>query len=226
MSFLNYVTEKEMAQRIKNVNRYQALRRNFPLNQLSVYKPNLSINNLSAMIRGKTYTNKDREFYNIVQKYNEAKKDYEYYLKKTVKFLMSKGMTLSLNSLQMARNAEAAASNKRINTIPMPNKLKNNKNAITGQRFKYGVPYVEVKSGNNVHYYPKNEFQYWYNLRKKKDREVRNLFTKLPLNKRKIRMVVFEIPLNIQNKANSLQKTRAARIIQTAFRKYRWTLPN
>ena len=112
----------------------------------------------------------------------------------------------------------------------MPNNLRNNKNAITGKRFKYGVLYVETKSTingkNHLHYYPSSEFKRWYNLKKSKGQPVTNLFTRKPLRNENLRLVKFEIPKNIENKANNLRKKRAASTIQTAFRQYRWSQPN
>jgi hypothetical protein len=143
-----------------------------------------------------------------------------------LKNIISRALGRQVRKRRMIAALRASTQPGKIKTIPLPNRLRNNTNTFTGQRFMYGIPYFEVKSRGEVHYYSKSGFEKWRALKKSAGQPFTNLYTREPLKNKNIRLVVFEIPQNIKNKANSALKTRAARTIQTAFRKSRWNLPN
>jgi len=103
--------------------------------------------------------------------------------------------------------------NSRGNLIPMPNKLRNNKNAFTANRFKFGVPYVQVKTPTGKFYYSKAGFKKWYESKKT------DPLTKAKLNNKNLKIVRFEVPKNIQNKAQTMRRQRAARTIARTLRR-------
>lgn len=96
--------------------------------------------------------------------------------------------------------------------IPMPNKLRNNKNTFTLNRFKSGVPYVQVKTPSGNFYYSKAGFKKWYESKKI------DPLTKAKLNNKNLKIVRFEVPKNIQNRAQTMRRQRAARTISRAWR--------
>ena len=98
------------------------------------------------------------------------------------------------------------------NLIAMPNKLKNNKNIFTVNRFKYGVPYVQVKTPTGNFYYSKAGFKRWYNSKGT------DPLTKAGLNNKNLKIVQFKMPKNIENKAQSMRRQRAAKTIARAWR--------
>jgi hypothetical protein len=103
--------------------------------------------------------------------------------------------------------------NSRGNLIPMPNKLRNNKNAFTANRFKFGVPYVQVKTPSGKFYYSKAGFKKWYEITRT------DPLTKAKLNNKNLKIVRFEIPKNIHNKAQTMRRQRAARTISRTLRR-------
>ena len=94
----------------------------------------------------------------------------------------------------------------------MPNKLRNNKNTFTLNRFKSGVPYVQVKTPSGNFYYSKAGFKKWYESKKI------DPLTKAKLNNKNLKIVRFEVPKNIQNRAQTMRRQRAARTISRAWR--------
>jgi Ankyrin repeats (3 copies) len=103
--------------------------------------------------------------------------------------------------------------NSRGNLIPMPNKLRNNKNAFTANRFKFGVPYVQVKTPTGKFYYSKAGFKKWYESKRT------DPLTKAKLSGKNLKIVRFEVPKNIQNKAQTMRRQRAARTIARTLRR-------
>jgi len=100
------------------------------------------------------------------------------------------------------------------NLIPMPNKLRNNTNTFTLNRFKFGVPYVQVTTPNGNFYYSKTGFKKWYESKRT------DPYTKARLNNKNLKIVRFEIPKNIQNRAQTMRRQRAARTISRAWRQH------
>jgi len=98
------------------------------------------------------------------------------------------------------------------NLIPMPNKLRNNKNTFTLNRFKFGVPYVQVKTPSGNFYYSKTGFKKWYESKRT------DPSTKAKLNNKNLKIVRFEVPKNIQNRAQTMRRQRAASTISRAWR--------
>jgi hypothetical protein len=97
--------------------------------------------------------------------------------------------------------------------IPIPSKIRNNKNIFTGNRFKSGIPYVEVTLPSGKFYYNVHSFHRWFNAKGT------DPMTRSKINARNFRTVIFNVPKNITNKANSMRKNRAARTIARAWTK-------
>jgi hypothetical protein len=96
--------------------------------------------------------------------------------------------------------------------IQFPNKIRNNKNIFTGNRFKSGIPYVEVTLPSGKFYYNAPSFHRWFN-----DKGT-DPMTRSKINTRNFRTVVFNVPTNITNKANNMRKNRAARTIARTWK--------
>jgi hypothetical protein len=97
--------------------------------------------------------------------------------------------------------------------IKFPNKIRNNKNIFTGNRFKSGIPYVEVTHPYGKIYYNASSFHRWFNA------TGTDPMTRSKINTRNFRTVVFNVPKNITNKANNMRKNRAARTIARTWKK-------
>ena len=91
--------------------------------------------------------------------------------------------------------------------VPLPN----NKNIFTGNRFKSGIPYVEVTLPTGKFYYSVTAFHRWYN------QKGTDPMTRSKITARNFRTVIFNVPKNITNKAESMRRNRAARTIQKFF---------
>ena len=76
----------------------------------------------------------------------------------------------------------------------------------------YGIPYVQVNTPSGKFYYSKNAFKRWY------ENKARDPQTRAKLNNKNIKIVRFEIPKNIENKALQMRRRRAARIITRRFK--------
>ena len=97
--------------------------------------------------------------------------------------------------------------------IQFPSKIRNNKNIFTGNRFKSGIPYVEVTLPSGKFYYNAPSFHRWF------DAKGTDPMARSKINTRNFRTVVFNVPKNITNKANNMRKNRAARTIARAWKK-------